>query len=233
MKTKCIIIDDEPLAINVIKTHLEEINNIELVATFNNAVDALYYLREDNAIDLLFLDINMPLLDGFSFIKTLEKKPLIIVTTAHSEFAVESYELDILDYLLKPISFPRFLQSIDKVLKSNNLNTHQFLKEKPHIFIKVEKKKSIKIYLDEILVIESLKDYLKVNTLTNRYILHQTLTSFTESLPSNNFIRIHRSHTIAINKVDAIEGNSVIIAGIRYHIGRTYIDTVKNKILDS
>lgn len=233
MKTKCIIIDDEPLAINVIKTHLEEINNIELVATFNNAVDALYYLREDNAIDLLFLDINMPLLDGFSFIKTLEKKPLIIVTTAHSEFAVESYELDILDYLLKPISFPRFLQSIDKVLKSNNLNTHQLLKEKPHIFIKVEKKKSIKIYLDEILVIESLKDYLKVNTLTNRYILHQTLTSFTESLPSNNFIRIHRSHTIAINKVDAIEGNSVIIAGIRYHIGRTYIDTVKNKILDS
>ena len=231
MKSKCLIIDDEPLAINVIKNHLKEFNDIELVSTFTNAIDALTFLK-DNTVDLIFLDINMPLLDGLSFIKSLEKKPLIIITTAHIEHAVESYELDVLDYLVKPISFPRFVKAVNKVFK--NLNTQQVNKsqtEKPYFFIKIDKKKMKKIYLDEILVIESLKDYLKITTESNRFIIHQTLSSFTEQLPEDNFIRIHRSYTIAINKIDTIEGNSVEIAGVRYPFGRTYIEEVKNKIL--
>lgn len=231
MKSKCLIIDDEPLAINVIKNHLKEFNDIELVSTFTNAIDALSFLK-DNTVDLIFLDINMPLLDGLSFIKSLEKKPLIIITTAHIEHAVESYELDVLDYLVKPISFPRFVKAVNKVFK--NLNTQQVNKsqtEKPYFFIKIDKKKMKKIYLDEILVIESLKDYLKITTESNRFIIHQTLSSFTEQLPEDNFIRIHRSYTIAINKIDTIEGNSVEIAGVRYPFGRTYIEEVKNKIL--
>lgn len=232
MKINCIIIDDEPLAINVIKNHLIEFNDINLVKTFSNAIDGLSFIKENN-IDLIFLDINMPILDGFSFIKSLENKPHIIITTAHSEFAVESYELDVLDYLVKPIPFQRFVKSINKVFRifSNN-NSSITSAEKSSIFIKMDKKKMKKIYLDEILVIESLKDYLKINTLTDRYIIHQTLSSFTDQLPENKFIRIHRSYTIAIDKVDTLEGNSLIIGGIRYIIGRTYIDDVKNKILN-
>lgn len=233
MKTTCVIIDDEPLAINVIKNHLKEFNDIELVKTFTNAVEALSFFK-NNAVDLIFLDINMPLLDGLNFIKSLEKKPLIIITTAHIEYAVESYELDVLDYLVKPIPFPRFVKAINKVFK--NLNTQkvnkQLLPEKPYFFIKIDKKKMKKIYLDEILVIESLKDYLKITTVDNRFIIHQTLSSFTEQLPQDSFIRIHRSYTIAIDKIDTIEGNSVEIAGVRYPFGRTYTEEVKNRIFN-
>ena len=234
MKTTCLIIDDEPLAIKVIESHLEQINDIEVVKTCTNAVDGLNFLK-DNKVDLIFLDINMPLLDGLSFVKSLEDKPLIIITSAHSEFAIEAYELDLLDYLVKPISFPRFLKSVNKVFKvRNSINPiQQSIPERPYLFVKIDKKKMKKIYLDEILVIESLKDYLKINTTTNKYIIHQTLISFTEQLPPNKFIRIHRSYTISIDKIETIEGNSVEIGGIRYTIGRTYIDQVKKIILNT
>jgi DNA-binding LytR/AlgR family response regulator len=233
MKTKCIIIDDEPLAINVIKNHLQEFNDIELVNTFNNAIEALSFLK-NNTIDLIFLDINMPLLDGLNFIKSLEKKPLIIITTAHTEFAVDSYELDVLDYLVKPIPFPRFVKAINKVFRNTNFQKTPIQPiEKPYLFVKIDKKKMKKIYLDEILVIESLKDYLKITTLNNKFIIHQTLCSFTDQLPETNFIRIHRSYTIAIDKIEVIEGNSVEIGGIRYPFGRTYSEEVKNKILNT
>lgn len=229
---KCLIIDDEPLAINVIKSYLQNINDIELVTTFSNAIDALNFLKENSSVDLIFLDINMPLLDGLNFIKSLENKPLIVITSAHEEFALETYELDVIDYLLKPISFPRFMQALNKVYKlaEPNQNRQSLVNDRPFIFIKIDQKKLKKIFLDEILVVESLKDYLKINTLTNKYIFHQTLTSFTEQLPSENFIRIHRSYTIAIDKIDTIEGNSLEIAGIRYTIGRTYVEEVKGRI---
>jgi len=234
MKTTCLIIDDEPLAIDVIRSYIEQINDIEVVNSFSNAIDGLNFLK-DNEVDLIFLDINMPLLDGLSFIKSLQNPPLIIITTAHSEFAVEAYELDLLDYLVKPISLPRFLKAVNKVFKIKNSQNSpsKLINERPYLFVKIDKKKMKKIYLDEILVIESLKDYLKITTVSNRYIIHQTLSSFTDLLPSKNFIRIHRSYTIAIDKIDTIEGNSVEIAGIRYIIGRTYIDDVKSSILKS
>jgi len=229
---KCIIIDDEPLAINVIKNHLEQVNEIEIVDTFHNALDGLNYLNE-HEIDLIFLDINMPVLDGIDFIKSLDKKPIIVITTAHREFAVETYELDVLDYLVKPISLPRFLKSKTKILSKFNeqANSNAHYNERPFLFIKIDKKKMKKIFYDEILVVESLKDYLKINTTSSRYIIHQTLSSFTEQLPSNNFIRINRSYTVAIDKIDSLEGNSVEIGGIRCVIGRTYIEEVKNRIL--
>jgi DNA-binding LytR/AlgR family response regulator len=234
MKITCLIIDDEPLAINVIKSYLEQINDFEIVNTFTNAIDALNFLK-DNSVDLVFLDINMPLLDGINFIKSLEEKPLIIITSAHSEFAVEAYELDLLDYLVKPISFPRFHQAVNKLrkIKSSQQPASKTTNKRPSIFVKIDKKKMKKIYLDEILVIESLKDYLKISTSTNRYIIHQTLTSFTEQLPPDKFIRIHRSYTISIDEIDTIEGNSIEIGGIRYPIGRTYIDQVKKVIFNT
>ena len=233
MTHSCIIIDDEPLAVNVIKNHLQEIGSVNIVETFNSAIEALSFLKE-NTIDLIFLDINMPLLDGLNFIKSLEKKPLIIITTAYDEYAIKTYELDVLDYLVKPISFPRFLKAVNRALrKVNSRSSTSNLKiaKREHIFIKVDKKKMQKIYLDEILVIESLRDYLKITTITDRYIIHSTLSNFTDKLPSSNFIRIHRSFTIAIDKIDVVQGNSVEIDGIRYVIGRSYIENVKKRIL--
>lgn len=234
MRVRCLIIDDEPLAINVIKNYLEQIENINLVNTFSNAIDALNFL-ENHSVDLIFLDINMPILDGLNFIKSLETPPLIIITSAYHKFAIETYELDVLDYLVKPIEFHRFMKAINKAHKllDGKKNYRENSQKRPYIFIRIDKKTMKKVFLDEILVIECLKDYLKINTTTGRHIIHSTLSNFIKSLPSKNFIRIHRSYTIAIDKIDLVEGNSVEIEGIRYVIGRSYIDKVKSKILDS
>ncbi|KJD35103.1 chemotaxis protein CheY [Tamlana sedimentorum] len=235
MKTKCLIIDDEPLAINVIKNYLDQIENFEVTKTFTNAINCLNFLK-DETVDVIFVDINMPVLDGLNLIKSLENPPLIIVTTAYEEFALETYELDVLDYLVKPIEFPRFMKSLNKVNRrlENNTPVSDTQNNRPsYLFVKIDKKKMKKIYLDEILTIESLKDYLKINTTTGKYIIHSTLSDFTDLLPSRDFIRIHRSYTIAINKIDAVEGNSVEIEGLRYTIGRSYLEEVKQKILNS
>lgn len=234
MKVKCLIIDDEPLAINIIKNYLQQIEDFELTNTFGNAIDALNYLK-NNSVDLIFLDVNMPILDGLNFLKSLVNPPLVIITSAYYEFAIETYELDVLDYLVKPIQFPRFMKALNKVNRRLEINkpVNSSIKERPFLFVKIDKKKMKKIFLDEILIIECLKDYLKINTLSGKYIIHSTLSDFTDQLPAGDFIRIHRSYTIAINKIDALEGNSVEIDGIRYVIGRSYVDDVKEKILNS
>ena len=233
MSLSCIIIDDEPLAIKVIKNYVEQIKELSLQATFTNAVDSMNFIKE-NEVDLLFLDVNMPLLDGYSFLESLPHKPNVIITTAHAEYAVKGYELEILDFLIKPIPFPRFLKAVNKALKLKNESqnlTKPNTETLEHIFVKVDKKRMHKIYLKDILVIESLKDYIKIITATDKHIVHQTLSSFTESLPQDRFIRIHRSYTIAIPKVEAIEGNSLEIGGSRYTIGRSYINEAKEAIL--
>ena len=143
MSTKCLIIDDEPLAINVIKNYLDDINDIVIVDTFSNAIDAINFLK-DNHVDLIFLDINMPVFDGLSFIKSLEKKPLIVITTAYKEYAAETYELDVTDYLVKPISFPRFMKSINKVfsnIEKNKKNNSITKNNRPFVFLRINKKK--------------------------------------------------------------------------------------------
>ncbi|MEP3836164.1 MAG: LytTR family DNA-binding domain-containing protein [Algibacter sp.] len=234
MKIKCLIIDDEPLAINVIKNYLKQIDDFEISETFNNAIDGLNFLKS-NTVDVIFLDINMPVLDGINFIKSLENPPLLIITSAYDEFALETYELDVLDYLIKPIEFPRFMKALNKVNRRLDKNKvfQESSQDRPYLFVKIDKKKMKKIFLDEILTVESLKDYLKINTTTGKYIIHSTLSDFTNLLPSSDFIRIHRSYTIAIKKIDAVEGNSVEIEGLRYVIGRSYIEEVKQKILNS
>ncbi|OAD42243.1 LytR/AlgR family response regulator transcription factor [Polaribacter atrinae] len=234
MKIKCLIIDDEPLAVNVVKNYLEQIEDAELVNSFNNAIDALNFLK-NNKVDLIFLDINMPVLDGLNFIKSLKTPPLIIITSAYTEFAIDAYEFDVIDYLVKPYEFHRFMKAINKVYSRLDINnvTNPVKNTRQYLFIKIDKKKMKKIFLDEILVIESLKDYLKINTTNGKFLIHSTLSSFTDLLPKNNFIRIHRSYTIAMNKIDAVEGNSIEIDGMRYVIGRSYINEVKDIILKS
>jgi DNA-binding LytR/AlgR family response regulator len=235
MKINCLIIDDEPLAINVIKNFLEPIENFEVINTFSNPIEGLNFLKNNN-VDVIFLDINMPVLDGINFIKSLENPPLLIITSAYSQFAIETYELDVLDYLVKPIEFPRLMKALNKAskrLENKNNILQENSPESPFIFVKIDKKRMKKIFFNEILVIESLKDYLKINTLTGKYIIHSTLSDFTDLLPERNFLRIHRSYTIAIDKIDAVEGNSIEIEGLRYVIGRSYMDHVKQRILNS
>lgn len=234
MKLKFLIIDDEPLAVNVLKNYLQQIENAEIVATFNNAIDGLNFLN-NNIVDVIFLDINMPVLDGLNFIKSLKEPPLIIITSAYTEYASESFNLDVLDYLVKPIEFPRFMKALNKVYSRLEINktTVDSNKSRPYLFIKIDKKKMKKVFLDEILVIECLKDYLKINTTTGKFLIHSTLSDFTDQLPSGEFIRIHRSYTIAINKIDMIEGNSLEIDGMRYTIGRSYLEEVKEIILNT
>lgn len=235
MKIKCLVIDDEPLAINVIKNYIEQIEELELINTFSNSIEGLNFLK-NNTIDVIFLDINMPVLDGINFIKSLENPPLLVITSAYDQFAIETYELDVLDYLVKPIEFPRLMKAVNKINKRLNNTSKTAVensKENAFIFVKIDKKKMKKIFLNEILVIESLKDYLKISTTSGKFIIHSTLSDFTSLLPERDFIRIHRSYTIAIDKIDAVEGNSIEIEGLRYVIGRSYIDEVKQKILNS
>lgn len=233
MKIKCIIIDDEPLAITVIENHLKNFDHIEIVETFNNPLNA-YRILEQEKIDLIFLDINMPKMTGFTFIENLSYKPLIVITTAYREYAVKSYELNILDYLVKPIPFNRFLKTINKVYQQlyiSNAKADVTLKQEPHIFLKVNKK-LIKINLNDILFIESLKDYIKVITTLGDYVVHKSLTAITEELPQSNFIRIHRSYTISVNKVVALEGNTVEISNRKIPIGRNYVKQTKERIFN-
>lgn len=233
MKIKCIIIDDEPLAISVIENHLKNFDHIEIVETFNNPLNA-YRVLEQEKIDLIFLDINMPKMTGFTFIENLSYKPLIVITTAYREYAVKSYELNILDYLVKPIPFNRFLKTINKVYQQvyiSNAKADVTLKQEPHIFLKVNKK-LIKINLNDILFIESLKDYIKVITTLGDYVVHKSLTAITEELPQSNFIRIHRSYTISVNKVVALEGNTVEISNRKIPIGRNYVKQTKERIFN-
>ncbi|MFC2109136.1 LytR/AlgR family response regulator transcription factor [Bacteroidota bacterium] len=234
MKLKCLIIDDEPLAIKVIENHLKEFDNIELVGTFNTAIAALSTIKEKD-IDVLFLDINMPKMSGLDFLRSLTLKPHVVITTAYREYAVDSFDLDVLDYLVKPIPFSRFLKAINKVTNRINLEKEKLpetsISEEPHIFLKVDKK-LIKIKLNDILYIESLKDYIKVFTRIGDYLVHKSMTSISDELPEN-FLRIHRSFNIAINKITAVEGNSVEIANRRIPIGRNYLQEAKQKILNT
>jgi DNA-binding LytR/AlgR family response regulator len=233
MKIKCVIIDDENLAIQVIEDYLKNFDHVEVVGTFNNPLKA-YRILEQEKVDVIFLDINMPQMTGFTFIENLNQKPLIVITTAYREYAVKSFELNILDYLVKPIPFNRFLKTMNKIYQQVYINTTSgdaSLKQEPHIFLKVNKK-LIKVNLNDILYVESLKDYIKVITNLGDYVVHKSLTAISEELPQSNFIRVHRSFTISINKIVAIEGNTVEIANKKIPIGRNYLKHTKERILN-
>jgi len=233
MKIKCIIIDDEELAISVIEAHLKSFENVEIFGSFTNPLKA-FEIIESEKIDLIFLDINMPQINGLSFIETLNHKLKIVITTAYREYAVKSYELNVLDYLVKPIPFDRFLKTMNKVFQQiylSNLSKEKSLLQEPHLFLKANKK-LIKVNLKDIIYIESLKDYVKVVTSTGNYVVYKTITALTEELPSEIFIRIHRSYTISINKVKAINGNQVEFEGKTIPIGRNYIKQTKERILN-
>jgi len=232
MNIKCVIIDDEPLAIKVIETHLKEFDNIEVLGTFNSSISALPLL-ESGEVDVVFLDINMPAMNGLDFLKNVSVKSQFIITTAYREFGAEAFDLDVLDYLVKPIPFPRFLKSINKLTQSLHTKNkvHLESQKESYVFLKVDKK-LVRVMYDAIYYVQSLKDYIKVVTKDNNYIVHKSLTSMSEELPTDKFLRIHRSFVISIDKINAIEGNSIDINNVKIPIGRKYVLKTKQILLN-
>jgi len=222
---KCIIVEDEPLAQNVLKKYIGEHPTLELIAVCNDALEAQTILTREN-IDLVFLDINLPKLSGINFIKTLVHPPLIIFTTAYPEFAVEGFELNAVDYLLKPFSFERFLKAVNKAIeKLNTANQHSDGSRSGFIFLKADKKIH-KVDLDSIHFIEAIGDYMKVVTDTGQLIINETMKKLQEELPVRSFIRVHKSFIISRNKIKFIEGNYVQVEDKTIPIGATYRNQV-------
>ncbi|MEW7278439.1 LytTR family DNA-binding domain-containing protein [Aquimarina sp. 2201CG1-2-11] len=234
MKTKCVILEDDPLSVQVLRKNLEYFDNFEIIYSCNNAVDAFEFVHQ-NQVDLIFVDINMPMVNGIDFIKSLHTPPLIIIISSDNSYAVEGFELDVVDYILKPVSLQRLMKTLNKVSRilqlSSKLSGNLSLEFDDHIFVKVDKK-MVKIPFDDILFIESLKDYVIIKTPYKDYVTHYNLTAITKLLPDYQFIRIHRSYTIALNKIKAIDKNSLEINGKLIPMGRNYIKKVKHQILN-
>ncbi|MGB0863337.1 MAG: LytR/AlgR family response regulator transcription factor [Saprospiraceae bacterium] len=231
MTVKCLLVDDEPLAMEVLESYIAQVPNLELVGKCDNALQAYEVLRK-NEIDLIFLDIEMPQLSGIEFINTLENVPSVIFTTAHRHYAFEGYELDVLDFLLKPVSFGRFLKAINKLLRANSseTETEETKAEVPEmtndkmtfIYVK-EDKKMVKIYLENVVYIESLKDYVCIHTDTRKVITKQQISYLEQKLPEDDFMRIHRSFIISTRKIKAFNSNQIELEGQKeLPIGRSY-----------
>jgi DNA-binding LytR/AlgR family response regulator len=218
---RCMIVDDEPLAVDVIENYLQRLDNVE-IRRCENAIEAFKLLQSEK-FDLIFLDIEMPLFTGLDFLKSVKDPPGIIITTAYRDYAVEGFEHEVLDYLVKPISFPRFMKAFERGLKSNPLTKDKkenvSRDESEYLFLKVDRK-FVKVLTNDILYIESLKDYVRVKTKTDSWVSYQSLSAITEKLSLEKFIRIHRSFTISIDKVNSIEGNCVEIDGKLIPISR-------------
>lgn len=227
MKLKCLVVDDEPLAIRLIEKHIAKIDALEVVATGNNAMKAFEILNTQN-IDLLFIDIKMPNMTGIEFLKNLKNPPKTILTTAYRDFAIDGFDLGVVDYLLKPITFERFFKAVDKFL-GENINTDSKIKEVINYeFILIKSGIKVhKINTQDILYIESVKDYIKIVLTDNKTITAKYKISEIElELNQHSFMRIHRSFVININKISAFSTNEIEVNNIEIPIGSSYKESI-------
>lgn len=229
---KCLIIDDEPIAQKIIKGYLEDTPGLELFGICDNAIEALEVL-ENNAVDLIFLDIEMPKLSGLGFLKTLEKTPETIITTAYREFAVEGFELSVADYLLKPYSFERFLKAVNKVKKKieaeNRLSRGNAV-EQLYTYFK-SGRKNVKVKYNDIVIIEGLSNYVKIHLKDEKIlVVYERLSHLQKILPDDRFARIHKSFIIALEKIKNYGIDSVEIGGKELTIGKSYKERFLSKI---
>lgn len=224
---KCIIVDDEPLAIEILESYASKVDQLEIAGTFRNAISAFTFLQQ-NHVDLIFLDIQMPKLSGIEFLRTLKNPPRVIITTAFRDYAIDGFELEVADYLLKPIPFERFLKAVAKVNHQPVVSPQTTKNEiqDNYVYFKVDKK-MIKTRMADILFIESIKDYVKVRTPEKEIITQQKISYLEESLPKEQFIRIHRSFIVNREKIDAYSATDVEIGKFTVPIGRNY----KNDVL--
>jgi len=229
MKYKCLIIDDEKLARRLIENHLMQLDDFELVASCSSAIKASKILREET-IDLLFLDIEMPVLKGTDFFKNLLHKPKVIFTTAYRDYAIEGFELNAVDYILKPITFQRFFNAIEKfrTLQRSSVITPITVpaSESKDAFIYIRKdRKQIKVHLESILYIESLKDYIKIHLVRENHVTKSSISSFETKL-DQRFVRVHRSYIINKDKVTAYTKNDIEIGQIEIPIGENFRENI-------
>lgn len=231
---KCLIVDDEPNALDVLETYIDRIDELHLAGRCTNAIEAFNWLKKE-PVDLIFLDIQMPRLTGIEFLKNIDNPPKVIFTTAYRDYALEGYELNVLDYLLKPISFERFLKAVNKAWDRPSASTEAAppvsfqaaRQDDPFLYLKADKK-MVKVKLADILWIESLKDYVMVKTDEKEVITYQKISYLDEKLPEGQFLRIHRSFIVSRDKIDAFSATQVEIGKHAIPIGRNY----KNEVIE-
>lgn len=229
MKTRCLIIDDEPLAIKLIKTHLSKLDSFEVAGECNNALKAVEFLKREH-IDLMFLDINMPEITGLDFLKSLPNPPYVIITTAYREYAIDGYDLDVIDFLLKPISFERFLKAINRYCNRTNpfhKNSHEQTNttEIRHVFIQ-DGKNIYKIPYSELLYLEGFGEYVKVVTVSKTHLVRDSLSDFEQKLPADHFLRVHKSYIVNLEKITGYNSVHIMMKNIELPIGRIYREKV-------
>jgi len=237
-KIKCLVIDDELPARDVLQKHIADVEALELAGTCTNAVEALSFLQS-NTVDLLFLDIQMPYILGTNFIRTLKNPPKVIFTTAFRKYAIEGFELDAVDYLLKPISFDRFLKSVNKILQltlQSNTTITTAIEDhpepaQPFLYLRVDRK-MVKVLFNDILYIEGLRDYIRIFTTSKTIVTKHLLATLEEMLPSDAFLRIHRSYIVSISKIDSYNTDTIEIGKKELPIGRLYKHDV-SKLLNA
>jgi DNA-binding LytR/AlgR family response regulator len=226
MQINCIAIEDEPLALKKLTGFINKIEYLRLSKTFDNAIDAISYLKE-NSVDLIFLDIQMEEFTGIQFLETIKQRPKVIITTAYDKYAVKGYEFDVADYLLKPFTFERFVQAVERVF--NNVKEKLTLASNDYLFVKTEYRLE-KIKVSEILYIEGMNEYLRIVTEDKKVMTLQNFKSIVKMLPKNNFIRVHKSYIVAIDKIESIERNRIKIQKMIIPISDSYNEIFFNKI---
>ncbi len=233
MKINCLIIDDEPLACKGLAEYVHDVDFLHLAGVYEDALKASAATRE-NKIDLIFLDIQMPHISGINFLKTLQHPPLVILTTAYPQYALEGYELNVLDYLVKPISFPRFLKAVMKAKEQLELKhpeqTASTGANEDYIFIKADNR-LVKIFYKNILYVEALQNYVCIHTPDKKYITYLTFKSIEENLPHELFLKVHKSYIVQLAKVEAVDGNELQIAQFKIPISRNNKDEVMQKLI--
>ncbi|MBK7887080.1 MAG: response regulator transcription factor [Bacteroidetes bacterium] len=228
-KLKCIIVDDEPLAQEVLERYLENIRELELVTKCNNALEAFEVLNHEN-IDLMFLDISMPVISGIDFLRSLRKSPAVIITTAHPDFALQGYELDVVDYLVKPVSLERFMKAVNKALDRVKQHAPSEISNKADFMFVKSDQKLIRINFSDISYIEGMKDYVKIFTKEKMIVTLHTMKFFESSLPSDSFIRVHKSYIVNASAIKSIAGNELELQLARIPIGSSYKDQLMRSI---
>ena len=237
MKLKCVTIDDEPLARECIANYVREIDFLQLTGMGNNPID-LTRLLDEQEIDLIFLDIQMPVINGIEFLKMTPNPPMVIITTAYPSYALEGFQLDVLDYLVKPITFNRFFKAVSKakdyhhlLVKSSSADRSKSNLSADYFFIKCDYKYE-RIYFDEILYIEAMQNYVTIYTTRGKYITLLYLKNVEENLNKQSFVRVHKSYIVSIQKIEAIENNEIIIQSFRIPVSRNYRDQVMDRVVN-
>jgi DNA-binding LytR/AlgR family response regulator len=232
MTLNCVIIDDEPIARKLLQEYIEETDFLALVGTAENPLKATGLINKGD-VDLIFLDINMPKMNGFDFLRSVKNLPMVIMTTAYGQYALDGFEMAVVDYLVKPFSLERFLKAAQKALEQKMLREKKFIPEKkdPGYFYVKCNGKIEKVLYDELVYVESMANYVTLFTLNNKLVVYLTIKGILDKLPAEKFLQVHKSYIVNMDSVKTIEGNMLHVGSTKITIGQSFLDPVMNKLL--